>query len=106
MHNVIFITCANNKEAERIARALVKNKLAACVNIVDKIKSVFWWQGKIDQAKETLLIAKSKQSNLAKVIKLVRSLHSYELPEIISLPISGGYKPYLEWINASLSRLP
>jgi len=105
MQNVIFITCANNKEAEHIAEALVKNRLAACVNIVDRIKSVFWWQGKIDRAKETLLIVKSKKSNLAKIIKLVKSLHSYQVPEIIALPISGGYKPYLEWIDASLTRL-
>lgn len=105
MYNVIFVTCANNKEAERIARALVENKLVACVNILDKIKSIFWWQGKVEEARETLLIIKSKRSKLSKIIKLVRSLHGYDVPEIIALPIIGGYKPYLKWIDASISRL-
>lgn len=105
MYNVIFVTCANNKEAERIARALVENKLVACVNILDKIKSIFWWQGKVEEAKEALLIIKSKRSKLSKIIKLVRSLHGYDVPEIIALPIIGGYKPYLKWIDASISRL-
>jgi periplasmic divalent cation tolerance protein len=105
MYNVIFITCANNKEAEGIAKALVENKLVACVNILDKIKSVFWWQGKVEQAREALLIIKTKRSKLTRIIKLVRSLHSYDVPEIIALPIIGGYKPYLKWIDASISRL-
>lgn len=103
MYAVIFITCANKKEAGRIAKALVKNKLAACVNIVDKIESIFWWQGKVDLASEALLIMKSKREKLTKIIKLVKSMHSYEVPEIIALPIIGGYRPYLEWIDESTS---
>ena len=102
MHIVIFITASDKKEAKNIASQLVKNKLAACVNIVEKLESLFWWQGKVDQAKETLLIVKSKKEKLAKIIKVVKSLHSYEVPEIIALPIIGGYKPYLNWINDSL----
>ena len=102
MHIVIFITVPDKKEAKNIASRLVKNKLAACVNIVEKLESLFWWQGKVDQAKETLLIVKSKKEKLAKIIKVVKSLHSYEVPEIIALPIIGGYKPYLNWINDSL----
>ncbi|MBI5145322.1 MAG: divalent-cation tolerance protein CutA [Candidatus Omnitrophica bacterium] len=101
MHTVIFITCAHKKEAENIAKALIKNKLAACVNIVDKINSLFWWQGKVDCAQEVLLIIKSKRTKLNKIIKLVKSRHSYQVPEIIALPIIGGYKPYLNWINDS-----
>jgi len=99
---VIFSTCANKKEAGRIADNLVKNKLVACVNIIDRVESVFWWQGKTDSAKEALLVIKSKQSKLNKIIKLVKSLHSYQVPEIIALPIMGGYKPYLEWIDESV----
>lgn len=98
---IIFITCANNKEAKQIATSLVKNRLAACVNIVDKIDSIFWWQGKIDRAKEVLLIIKSKKSKLVKIVKLVKSLHSYAVPEIIALPIIAGNKEYLEWIDES-----
>lgn len=103
MFIVIFVTVSNKKEAKNIAQQLIKNKLAACVNIVEKIESLFWWQGKVDQAKETLLIVKSKKEKLAKIIKVVKSLHSYEAPEIIALPVIGGYKPYLNWINESLS---
>jgi len=103
MYAVIFITCTNKKEAGRIAKALVKNKLAACVNIVDKIESIFWWQGKVDLAGEALLIIKSKREKLTKIIKLVKSMHSYQVPEIIALPIIGGYRPYLEWIDESTS---
>jgi len=99
---VILITCANRKEARRITLGLVGNKLAACVNIIEKIESVFWWQGKIDQAKEVLLVIKSKKSKLSKIIKLVRALHSYQVPEIIVLPIIGGFKPYLEWLDESV----
>ena len=99
MHIVVFVTASNKKEAVRIAEELVTKKLAACVNIIDKIESLFWWQGKVDRAKEALLIIKSKKEKLAKIIKTVKALHSYEVPEIIALPISGGYKPYLGWIN-------
>ena len=98
---VIFVTCANKKEAESIAKVLVKNKFAACVNILDKVKSFFWWEAKIDQADEILLIIKSKKTKLSRIIKLVKSMHSYQVPEIIALPIAGGYKPYLRWIDES-----
>ena len=98
---VIFSTCANKKEAGRIAERLVKNKLVACVNIIDGIESVFRWRGRVDRAKEALLVIKSKQSKLNKIIKLVKSLHSYQVPEIIALPIIGGHTPYLDWIDES-----
>ena len=102
MYTVIFITVSNKKEAKSIAEALIGKKLAACVNIVDKVESLFWWEGKVDSAKETLLIVKSKAGNLNKIIACVKPLHSYKVPEIISLPIKSGYIPYLRWINDSL----
>lgn len=101
MYIVIFITVSNKKEAKRIALALVKNKLAACVNVLGGIESFFWWQAKVDCANEALLIVKSGKSKLPKIIKLVKKLHSYKVPEIIALPIIGGYKNYLEWIDES-----
>lgn len=103
MHIVIFVTASNNEEAGKISRALVENKLAACVNIIGAVKSVFWWEGKLDSAEEALLIIKSSKSKLAKIIKLVKSLHSYQVPEIIALPIIAGDKRYLGWIDASLT---
>jgi len=103
MNIVILITCANKRQAERIAKHLVKQKLVACVNIVDKIKSIFWWQKRIDSADEVLLIAKSKKSSLNKVTRLVKSLHSYQVPEVIALPIVAGSRDYLNWLNESLT---
>ena len=100
MNIVIFITTSNKKEAEKIARGLLKERLCACTNIVEKLDSLFWWKDKLEKAKESLLIVKTKKSLLPKLIKKVRSLHSYEVPEIIALPIIGGNKDYLDWLNA------
>lgn len=102
MHLVIFVTASNKKETHKIAHELVKSKLCACVNIIGNVESVFWWQGKIDTAKEALLIIKSKRSKLNQIIKLIKSLHSYEVPEIIALPIIAGEKKYLSWLDDSV----
>ena len=102
MNVVILVTCANKREARRIARGLVEQRLVACVNIVDEIKSIFWWQKEINSANEVLLIAKSKRSLIQKIIKQVKSLHSYQTPEIIALPVVGGNQDYINWINESL----
>lgn len=102
MHIIIFITASHKKEAKKIAQALVGRRLCACVNIIDKVESLFTWQGKSDKAKELLLIVKTKKNKLRRIIGLVRSLHSYSVPEIIALPIIGGYEPYLRWIDDSV----
>ena len=99
---VVFVTSANEKEAKIIADQLLKNKIAACVNMIPKINSVFWWEKKIDSAAEILLIIKSKYTALGKIIKTVKKLHSYQVPEIIALPIIGGNKDYLAWIHESV----
>ena len=102
MYLVVLVTAKDKKEAQKIATSLIRRKLAACVNIVNKVDSVFFWAGKIDQAKESLLMIKSKKEKLLQIIKLVRSLHSYEVPEIIAIPIIAGDKSYLRWIDATL----
>jgi len=102
MFIIIFITASTKKEAEKIARGLLKAGLAACVNIINKIDSLFWWKGKIDQAKEYLLLVKTKKTQLPRIIKVVKSLHSYEVSEIIAVPIIAGAKNYLNWIDESL----
>jgi periplasmic divalent cation tolerance protein len=101
MNIVVLITVPDKKLAKKISRILIEDKLAACVNIVKDIESLFWWQGKVDQAKELLLIVKARRVKLAALIKKVKSLHSYTVPEIIALPIVGGFKPYLDWIDES-----
>lgn len=103
MKIVVFVTAANPKEAKRIASALIRQKLAACVNILEKVSSLFWWQGRVDHAREALLIIKTRKALLSGLIKKVQSLHSYEVPEIIALPIIGGSKKYLKWIDESTS---
>ena len=75
---------------------IIQNK-----DTIDKIKSIFWWQGAIDSSNEVLLIAKSKKSLIPKIVKKVKSLHSYDVPEVIALPIIGGNRDYIEWINES-----
>jgi len=102
MYIVILVTVSNKKEARAIASGLIKQRLAACVNILDKIESFFCWDSKLTRAKEFLLIIKSRKEKLPKIIKLVKSLHSYTVPEIISLPITGGLASYLRWIDDSL----
>jgi len=96
---VIFITAGTDKEAKKIAERLLDQKKAACVNIIPGIDSCFWWQGKKELAREVLLIAKSKASSLSDVITLVKEMHTYELPEIIAIPIVGGNQDYLNWIK-------
>lgn len=99
MYIIVFVTCANIKEAKNIAKALVREKLAACVNIISGIQSIFWWENKIDRAKETLLIIKTRKTLFKKLASLVKSLHSYKVPEIIALPIVEGNRAYLNWIG-------
>ena len=99
---LIFITTSTKKEAEKIANALLNRKKAACVSILPGVNSFFWWQGKIDSASEALLVVKTKSGLLDDIVKLVKKLHSYDVPEIIALPIIGGNEEYLEWINDSV----
>lgn len=99
MYIVVLVTASSKEEANKIARGLLEEKLAACVNIVEGLESRFWWQGKIDHAQEALLIIKTQKSLFNKLAKKVQSLHSYTVPEIIALPIIGGNKAYLDWIN-------
>jgi len=96
---VLFITTADAEEARRIADVLLKERKAACVNIVPAVSSLFWWQDKVEKAEESLLIVKSRASVLNQIVKLVKQHHSYDVPEIIALPIIGGNPDYLEWIG-------
>jgi len=101
---IIFITAATNEEAHRIADLLLNERKAACVNIVPRISSLFWWQDKVDSAQESLLIVKTEASVLNEIVRLVRGLHSYDVPEIIALPIIGGNPDYLEWIGKEVKQ--
>jgi periplasmic divalent cation tolerance protein len=96
---VIFVTCSSSQEAETIGNFLVENRLAACVNVIPDVKSIFFWKGKISEEREVLLIAKSRMDLFDSIQKEIKRLHSYEVPEIIALPVEAGSEEYLEWIR-------
>jgi periplasmic divalent cation tolerance protein len=96
---VVFVTCGSEEEALKIANALVESRLAACANLVAPIRSIYRWEGKIWDEKEWLLIIKTEKHRFEELEKRVKSLHSYSVPEIISLPIVEGSSAYLNWIR-------
>ena len=100
---VVFITASNIKEARKISKTIVEDKLAACVNSVSGIESRYWWKGKVEQAAESLLIVKTRKSFLPRLIRKVKEIHSYSVPEVIALPIVGGSPDYLRWIQKTIS---
>ena len=101
---VVLVTAADDDEARLIAKVLLEQKKAACVNIMSGIVSLFWWQDKIDQASESLLVIKTGRSLLDEVVALVKEMHSYENPEIIALPVVGGSSRYLDWIDKEVRK--
>ena len=96
---VVLVTCGSEEEALKIANALVESRLAACANLVAPIRSIYRWEGKIWDEKEWLLIIKTEKHRFEELEKRVKSLHSYSVPEIISLPIVEGSSAYLNWIR-------
>ena len=98
---VVLITTPP-EEAERIANLIVEKKLGACTNIVKEISSIYWWQGKIESDRESLLIIKTRTDLFKKLKEEVKKVHPYTVPEIIALPIVAGNEDYLRWIDESL----
>ena len=100
---VVLVTCSTPAEAQRIARAVVNARLAACVNILPgAVQSIYRWKGKIESAHERLLLIKTSRKRLAKLQAAVERLHSYDVPEFIAIPIATGSSGYLSWIEESL----
>jgi periplasmic divalent cation tolerance protein len=99
---VILITASIDEEAERIANKLLTQRKAACVNIIPKVRSLFWWKGELDSADEAVLIVKTKASLVDEIVSLVKEAHSYEVPEVIALPLIGGNPDYLNWMSDEL----
>ncbi len=96
---VVFVTAESGEEAARISRILLESRKAACINIIDGVDSMYWWQGRIDSASESLLIIKTRVSLLEEIIQLVKENHTNEVPEIIAIPVIGGSHEYLEWVG-------
>jgi periplasmic divalent cation tolerance protein len=97
---VVLMMAGSQEEAQQIAAALVREMLAACVNVVPGVTSVYWWEGEVQQDQEWLLIAKSREDVLDELVRRVQALHSYDVPEIIALPVVGGSQDYLKWIDS------
>lgn len=98
------MTAGNKAEAQKIGNALVESQLAACVNILDNMQSIYRWEGKIQQDSEVVLIAKTTDLLVSQLIEKVKSLHSYDCPCIVCLPISDGYPPFLDWIQSEVRK--
>ena len=99
---VVLITTGTPEEAQRIAAVLLEERKAACVNIVPRVSSRFWWRGELDSAEESLLLVKTKASLLDEVVTLVKDAHSYDVAEVIALPIVGGSQDYLDWMGGEV----
>jgi periplasmic divalent cation tolerance protein len=100
---VVFVTASSRKEADKIAQALVSERLAACVSIVPEIYSRYWWKGHIEYEKELWLVIKTAPRRYKRLEKRIRELHSYSVPEILAIPVVSGNPPYLQWLKNALA---
>ena len=101
---IVLMATSNKKEAENIAHKLLEEQLIACANIVDCVSSLFYWKQKIERENETLVIMKSSEKLFKQLTQRIQELHSYEVPEILALPITAGSQSYLDWLKGTLKR--
>src|ERR1700719_1323426 len=101
-HRIVVVTCASVTEARKIAQYVVGHKLAACANILPGVKSIYRWNGKVERAKEVLLLLKTTAARLGQLEKEVKRLHSYEVPEFVAVSIAAGSREYLTWLARSV----
>ena len=97
---LVYITCRNTDEAKRVGENLIQSKVAACVNIIDGMRSMFWWEGKVEQDDETVLLAKTQVGLVGRLTDTVKSVHSDECPCVIAVPIIDGNPDFLRWIQS------
>ena len=99
---IVFVTCESKEEAEKIAQAVVTEKLAACVNVLPGIRSCYVWEGKMTWAEEVLLVIKTTRGRFGQLRNRVKALHSYEVPEVVSVSVDEASQSYLDWIDTSV----
>jgi len=104
MYSIVEVTTSGEEESRRIGKRVVEERLAACANIIPKITSYYWWKGALEEDSESLLLLKTKKENLDALIKIIRELHSYENPAIVSVPIEEGSHRYLDWVSDETSK--
>ncbi len=101
---LVYMTAASKEEAMAIGNELVSHRLAAGVNIIDQMNSIYWWEGEIQYGREVVMIAKTTGPNLPELMEIVKSNHSYDCPCILYLPVSGGTRQFLDWIEGEVKR--
>ena len=101
--NFIYMTAGSKDEAKKIGKELVSARLAACVNLLGNMNSFYLWQGEIQEDTEVVMIAKTTEERIPELIEKVKSMHSYDCPCIVSLPVSSGYQPFLDWISKEVN---
>ncbi len=102
---IVYITCKDMEEATKISKALVQDRIGACVNILGNISSFFWWGKKVQREEEVAMIVKTRENLLNKLIERVKDMHSYECPCIVAVPIIGGNREFLSWIDEETSKV-
>ena len=101
--NFVYMTVGSKDEAIKIGKALITSRLAACINILDNMNSFYLWEGEIQDDTEVVMIAKTTEDRIPELIEKVRSMHSYDCPCIVSLPVLDGYQPFLDWIAGEVN---
>lgn len=101
---IVLVTASNKDEARKIAKTLVEKRLATCVNIVEKVDSMYWWKSKVEEATESLLVIKTKQHLFKELIHVIKENHSYSVPEIIAIPILMGSSEYMKWFDENVKQ--
>jgi periplasmic divalent cation tolerance protein len=94
-----YMTAGTIKQAQEIARALISRRLAACVNVLGGMTSMYWWEGRVEQGREVVLLAKTREELMPALVEQVRQIHEYDCPCIVSWPLTDGYQPFLDWIG-------
>jgi periplasmic divalent cation tolerance protein len=98
-YRIVLVTCASVAEARRVGRSAVEKKLAACANIVTGVESIYRWKGKVERAREVLVVMKTSAASLQELEREVKGMHSYDVPEFVAVPIVAGSREYLKWIG-------
>ncbi|WP_045222305.1 divalent-cation tolerance protein CutA [Desulfonatronum thioautotrophicum] len=96
---MVYMTAENSDQATMIARELISHRLAACVNILDNMRSLYWWEGKVEEGSEVVVVAKTRADLMPSLVERVKAIHSYDCPCIVSWPLTDGHQPFLDWVG-------
>jgi periplasmic divalent cation tolerance protein len=103
--SLVYIICKTSAEADSLGEVIVERRLAACVNIIDGMRSIYWWDGKVERGQEAVLIAKTRTSLVDELTEAIKAMHGYEVPCVVVMPITGGNSDFLSWIREETKEL-